>query len=133
MRRLGLMRVLERVVHDDVDVLHPVSRLQIWAAKQNPQKDLEWVVKKEKGNVSCAVFADGEELVKVEASYRSKISQDEVRFRAAEEANRKVRAQNVTIDGTVQTEDRGRDVSEEVPEVDEDTSEAEVLSALDMW
>ena len=102
LRTLGIMRILERVEHDDVDVLHPVSRLEIWAAKQKPErKELEFVVKKEKGQVSCAILVDGEELVKVETSYRSKISQDEVRFRAAEEANRKVNAQSLSVDDAI--------------------------------
>ncbi|RPD62688.1 P-loop containing nucleoside triphosphate hydrolase protein [Lentinus tigrinus ALCF2SS1-7] len=101
MRALGLMRILERVVHDDVDVLHPVSRLEIWAAKQVPQKKVDYVLTKEKGKVSCVVLLDQKALVKVTASYRSKVSEDEVRFTAAERANAKVNAQDVSLDEVI--------------------------------
>ena len=86
MERLGLMRVLERVVHDDVDPLHPVSRLEIWAAQHKPKKEVTYDIKKEKGKVSCRVLIDKKELLTVTRPYRSKVSEDEVRFTAAEEA-----------------------------------------------
>ena len=105
LRALGLMQVLERIVREDVDVLHPVSRLEIWAAKQKPRRELEWVVRKERGGVSCAVLVDGGGLVKAETKYRSRVSQDEVRFRAAEMANAKVSAQSVSIDDAHSQED----------------------------
>lgn len=99
MRSLGLLGVLERVVLEDVDVLHPVSRLEIWAAQQRPEKKkVEYKLEKKKGRVSCAVVIDGEQVVKVDASYRTKVSEDEVRFTAAERANAMVRAQGVNVD-----------------------------------
>ncbi|RDX50374.1 P-loop containing nucleoside triphosphate hydrolase protein [Lentinus brumalis] len=125
MRALGLMRILERVVHDDVDVLHPVSRLEIWAAKQQPQKEIEYVLTKAKGKVSCVVLVDEKELVKVTASYRSKVSEDEVRFTAAERANAKVNANDVSVDdisSDMEDEDAPEDdiaEEEETPEDDE--------------
>ncbi|TBU27162.1 P-loop containing nucleoside triphosphate hydrolase protein [Dichomitus squalens] len=101
METLGLMRVLERVVHDDVDALHPVSRLEIWAAQHKPRKEVEYKLTKEKGDVTCAVYIDEKELLQVTAPYRSKVSEDEVRFKAAEKALAQVRAENMDIDKDV--------------------------------
>ncbi|KAH9914351.1 uncharacterized protein B0H18DRAFT_1087835 [Fomitopsis serialis] len=48
---LGIMDVLERiVVRDEMDVLHPVSRLKIWAAQQKPQQTVELAVEPTEGN-----------------------------------------------------------------------------------
>ncbi|KAH9851493.1 P-loop containing nucleoside triphosphate hydrolase protein [Lenzites betulinus] len=98
MRSLGLMQILERVVVEDVDVLHPVSRLAIWAAKQDPQKKIEYKREKVKGKVKCTVFMDEEELLSVTATYRSRVSEDEVRFTAAEQAIRKLEVLGVDMD-----------------------------------
>ncbi|KAI0771225.1 P-loop containing nucleoside triphosphate hydrolase protein [Trametes elegans] len=98
MRSLGLMQIIERVVVDDVDVLHPVSRLAIWAAQQEPQKMVEYKFVKEKGQVKCTVVMDKEELLSVSASYRSRVSEDEVRFTAAERAIRMLRVIDVDVD-----------------------------------
>ena len=119
MRALGLMGILERVVHDDVDVLHPVSRLEIWAAKQVPQKKVDYVLEKAHGKVSCVVLVDGTELVKVTASYRSKVSEDEVRFTAAERANAKVNA----TDGSVDDIDADAEIGATEDEEDEEDAE----------
>ena len=98
MQTLGLMRVLERVVHDDVDALHPVSRLEIWAAQHKPKKEVEYKLTKEQGNVTCTVCIDEKELLQVTAPYRSKVSEDEVRFKAAEKALAQVRAETMEVD-----------------------------------
>ncbi|KAH9933177.1 P-loop containing nucleoside triphosphate hydrolase protein [Epithele typhae] len=105
-----------RVVHEDVDSLHPVSRLGIWAAKQKPRKKVEYVLEKVRGKVSCSVKVDGEEVIREETSYRSKISQDEVRFRAAERANAVVNAQDITVDDAFLSDDD--DDTFVVPEMD---------------
>jgi endoribonuclease Dicer len=88
LRHLGYMDIMERIVRDDVDVLHPVSRLAIWAA----QHELKWEIKTEKadGNVSCAVLIEEEEVIRETAKYRGKVSLNEVRFAAAEGAVRKM-------------------------------------------
>lgn len=112
MERLGLMRVLERVVHDDVDALHPVSRLEIWAAKHKPKKEVTYEIEKEKGMVRCKVLIDEKELLTVTRTYRSKVSEDEVRFTAAEEANKMVLAGDINF-GKVK-EDQSDDEEDEV-------------------
>ncbi|KAH9936593.1 P-loop containing nucleoside triphosphate hydrolase protein [Fomitopsis serialis] len=92
LRTLGIMDVLERIItRNEMDVLHPISRLSIWAAQQDPQQKVKLAVEKTKGNVSCAVILDGEELLKVTEVYRSRASQEEVRFAAAEQAIKKLR------------------------------------------
>lgn len=88
LRKLGIMAVMERIVADDVDVLHPVSRLAIWAAKNQR----EWAIKSERleGDISCYVLIDDVEEFRATEPFRGKASQNEVRFAAAEGAIRKL-------------------------------------------
>ncbi|KAL1692718.1 hypothetical protein GGG16DRAFT_123829 [Schizophyllum commune] len=85
-RTLGIMRVLERVVDEDLDVLHPLSRLSVWA--QQSHKELELISEKEKGKAVCRVLVDGEEIARDEDAYHGKVSLNEVKFTAAEKAVR---------------------------------------------
>ena len=85
LRRLGHWEVLERIVACDMDVLHPVSRLYLWASRRHehikcgkPEKDGK--------TVSCSVFWDDFEVAKVEDEWRGRISQENARFAAAEKA-----------------------------------------------
>ncbi|KAI0324399.1 P-loop containing nucleoside triphosphate hydrolase protein [Cubamyces sp. BRFM 1775] len=98
MRSLGLMQIVERVVVEDVDVLHPVSRLEIWAAQQDPQRHVEYKIAKEKGQIKCVVLIDEEKLLEVSASYRSRVSEDEVRFTAAERAMKKLKVEDISVE-----------------------------------
>ncbi|OSD07473.1 P-loop containing nucleoside triphosphate hydrolase protein [Trametes coccinea BRFM310] len=118
MRSLGLMQIIERVVMDDVDVLHPVSRLAIWAGQQDPQRKVEYKIAKENGQVKCAVLIDEEQLLEVSASYRSRVSEDEVRFTAAERAMQQLSVTDVDMENTNPTaEDADGDVGwGDVPE-----------------
>ncbi len=120
MDRLGLMRVLERVVHDDVDVLHPVSRLEIWAAKHKPKKKVTYEIEKEKGKVSCRVLIDAKELLTVTRPYRSKVSEDEVRFTAAEETNRIVLSGDFDVDKVEEIQWDDEDEEDEVEAILDD-------------
>ncbi|KAI0087899.1 P-loop containing nucleoside triphosphate hydrolase protein [Irpex rosettiformis] len=88
LRVLGFMNIMERIVRDEVDVLHPVSRLGIWAAKNKHT----WEIKTEKahGNISCVVLIDNEEEFRATEKFRGKMSLNEVRFAAAEGAVRKL-------------------------------------------
>lgn len=86
LRKLGVMSIMERIVECDVDVLHPVSRLAIWAAQQDPQVKVTYVKEKSDGNISCAVLIDDEEVVKVTEVYRSRATESEIRLGAAEQA-----------------------------------------------
>jgi hypothetical protein len=94
---LGILPVLERIVKDEVDVQHPVSRLGIWASKR--QKKVVYVFDKTGGKVICSVALhdkddegnwteDGVVICRVAALYRSKRTEMEVRFTAAERAMR---------------------------------------------
>ncbi|KAL0577504.1 Dicer-like protein 2 [Marasmius crinis-equi] len=88
MRKLGLMQVLERIVNEGVDTLHPVSRLSMWAAKN--QKKAKYQYLRESGNIICNVLLD-DELVEGATErdvYHGKPSQEEVRLAAAEAAIR---------------------------------------------
>lgn len=87
LRTLGFMGIMERIVHDDVDVLHPVSRLAIWADKYDSTCEIK--VEKAHGDVSCVVLVNGEEESRAVKKYRGKMSLNEVRFAAAEGAVRK--------------------------------------------
>ncbi|KAF8814056.1 P-loop containing nucleoside triphosphate hydrolase protein [Phlegmacium glaucopus] len=81
---LGIMPILERVVSEDVDVLHPVSRLSLWAQKND--KTLEYIYIREGGKIACAIMVDEKEEVRVADLWRGKVSQEEVKYAAAEKA-----------------------------------------------
>ncbi|KAJ6513203.1 hypothetical protein C8R45DRAFT_891160 [Mycena sanguinolenta] len=90
LRKMGHLDVLERVVRDDVQVLHPVSQLSIWAGKHG--KKLEWMYTETenlgKKQISCVVVLDGEvvEESRVTDEYRGKLTKEEVRLAATEAA-----------------------------------------------
>lgn len=84
LRKTGIIQILERIVRDDVDILHPVSRLSDWASKND--KEIEYKFEKSKGNVSCIILVNGKEEIRETAVYRGTASQDEVKFAAAEKA-----------------------------------------------
>ncbi|EIN12944.1 P-loop containing nucleoside triphosphate hydrolase protein [Punctularia strigosozonata HHB-11173 SS5] len=89
LRRYRILPTLERIVDCDVDVQHPVSRLSIWAAKE--KKKVKYDFDKADGRISCAIYIDEQEEVRVTEPYRGRISQAEVKFMAAEQAIRKFR------------------------------------------
>ena len=43
------MQIMEHIVQDNVDVLHPISRMSLWSQKLG--KNLEYKIEKEKGEV----------------------------------------------------------------------------------
>jgi uncharacterized protein YqfB (UPF0267 family) len=77
-------------VQDDVDILHPVSRLSIWVSRQ--AKEIEYKFEKDKaaGTITCSILLDGEEEFQVTDIYRGLASQNEVKFAAAEKAIREL-------------------------------------------
>ncbi|KAA1474785.1 P-loop containing nucleoside triphosphate hydrolase protein [Dentipellis sp. KUC8613] len=89
LEKLGIMRTLEYIVKSDMDVQHPVSRLGLWAAKQDDAKVI-YDIKREGDMVSCTVFLnrfeEKEELVSIEDEWRGRSSQEHVRFAAADKA-----------------------------------------------
>jgi dsRNA-specific ribonuclease len=67
--RLGMFKVLRRLVSDRVDVTHPVKKLGETVAADG-QGTLQYLQDVEQGEYSCAVLVNGEELLKVRASGR---------------------------------------------------------------
>ena len=84
LRTLGIQEYLERIVRDGVDVLHPVSRLGIWASRQ--QQEVEYKYSEEKGKVICTVTIGNREPVVAETEKRGHASKEEARFAVAEKA-----------------------------------------------
>lgn len=82
--KLGVLRHLDRIVRDDVDVLHPVSKLSIWASRL--QLPIEYKYTEEKGLVICTISVEGREAVSASAEKRGHASQEDARFAAAEKA-----------------------------------------------
>jgi hypothetical protein len=37
LHKLGILPILERIVKDDVDILHPISRLSVWASRNSKE------------------------------------------------------------------------------------------------
>lgn len=106
LRTLGVMDVLERIIlRDEMDVLHPISRLTIWVAKQVPQQSVKLEVDKLKGNVSCTVLIDDEPIATVEEVYRSRASQEQVRFAAAEQAIKRLHVLEAEDEDVLNEED----------------------------
>ena len=85
LRRLGHWEVLERIVSRDTDVLNPISRLYLWASKHHEKVKCSYS-KRDGKMVSCSVLWDDYQVAKVEDEWRGRISQEGVRFAAAEEA-----------------------------------------------
>ncbi len=92
MRVIGVLLLLERIIKDDIDVLHPVSRLSVWASKQGQK--VKYTFPEEKKNVSCVIeLHQGEgggirvlEEARVMDRNRGKVTKLEVKFAAAEHA-----------------------------------------------
>jgi endoribonuclease Dicer len=95
LQNLGIMPILERVVSDDVDVSHPVSRLSEWASKND--KTIEYVYEREGGRVHCVIMVDEKEEVRVADLWKGKKSQEEVKFAAAEQAIHAFRLRDVNV------------------------------------
>jgi len=85
LRRLGHWDILERIVEHDMDVQHPLSRLNLWASKNHENVKCKTPERNGK-RVSCSVFWGDYEVVKVEDEWRGRISRNSVRFLAAERA-----------------------------------------------
>lgn len=107
LRTFGILPVLERIVAEEVDVLHPVSRLAHWASKSKPQKIVKYhfevaekritctIGMKDKPDRDCSEKADKmsadldkelETVAVAETEYRGHGSKEEVKFEAAERA-----------------------------------------------
>ncbi|KIJ59660.1 hypothetical protein HYDPIDRAFT_118283 [Hydnomerulius pinastri MD-312] len=84
LKKLGISTCLERLVRDDVDVLHPVSRLSVWASRN--QAKIQYDYTEERGRVICTINVEGREPVSAETEKRGHASQEEARFTAAEKA-----------------------------------------------
>jgi endoribonuclease Dicer len=82
--KLGVLSHLDRIIRDNVDVLHPVSRLSVWASRQ--QKPITYEYTEEKGRVICTISVEGREAVNASAQKKGHASQEEARFAAAEKA-----------------------------------------------
>lgn len=84
LRTLGVLSHLDRIIRDDVDVLHPITRLAVWAARQH--KEIKYENTAEKGLKVCTITVEGREPVSASAEKRGFASQEEARFAAAEKA-----------------------------------------------
>jgi dsRNA-specific ribonuclease len=98
MRELGIMQVLERMVEDDVDVLHPLSRVSLWTQKTG--REVEFRTERKDRNAVCRVFIGGTELEGARVSIsgsRGKVSEAEIKLKAAEAAIRELKLRDVGV------------------------------------
>lgn len=97
LRNLGIMQVLEHLVQDDVDVMHPISRLTFWMQKTGQKLDFK--LEQKEREVVCRVFVGDEELecARATAVFRGKVSQEEVKFSAAEAAIKELKLRDVGV------------------------------------
>ena len=116
LEKLNVLPVLERIVREEVDVLHPVSRLAQWASKAKPQKLVKYRFEIAEKRIKCtigmkdkpekfnaekaeATSADLdkelETIAVAEAEYRGHGSNEEVKFEAAERAIQKLEIREI--------------------------------------
>ncbi|KAF4598646.1 Dicer-like protein 2 [Pleurotus pulmonarius] len=82
LRKLGYLDILERVVDDEVDVLHPVSRVSLWAS--NAGKKVTYRPEKVRGEVKCTIVLDEEDTISMSTVDNGHASAEEVKFMVAE-------------------------------------------------
>jgi dsRNA-specific ribonuclease len=102
-RTLGILPILERIVEDNVDILHPVSRLSVWAAKKATEIDYKF--EKREGTITCLILLDGKEEYRVTDAYRGHASQNDVKFAAAEKAIKALHLREQDEDVQIQDEE----------------------------
>ncbi|THH09756.1 hypothetical protein EW145_g1776 [Phellinidium pouzarii] len=85
LERVGLLRVLERLMREDVDVTHPVTRVMEWAGKHQLVEDLRYQMKRDRNRITCVLILGEEIIASVTKRYNGKASEDDVRFQASEE------------------------------------------------
>ena len=89
LRKLGILDIIERIVLEDVDILHPVSHLGVWAAKQG--KEIEYEYAKVADQITCIIKLNGEEELRFSDVYRGLASQRDAKFVVAEMVIRKLK------------------------------------------
>jgi endoribonuclease Dicer len=127
--KLGILPILDRIIAENVDVQHPVSRLGLWASRNH--KKVEYQYEKSEGNVTCVVIlhhftdktmkeAEGEPsiILRVKTPDKGLRAEAEARFHAANEAVLKLEVQTIE---QMMEEDLllELDMDEDVPEEDE--------------
>ena len=108
LRKLGILDIIERIVLEDVDILHPVSCLGVWAAKQG--KEIEYEYEKVADQITCIIKLNGEEELRFSDVYRGLASQHDAKFAAAEMVIRKLklREQDEQSNEVADDEDEGQ-------------------------
>lgn len=115
-KNLGILPTLERIVKDNVDVWHPVSRISQWASKH--EKELRWKFEQERGVIKCNALVDGEVEAFAIDMYRGASSREEVKLIAAEEASRSLRLRglhmNQEVTGKARAKGKGKGKGKDV-------------------
>ncbi|KZP10713.1 P-loop containing nucleoside triphosphate hydrolase protein [Athelia psychrophila] len=90
LRTLGIWPILEHIVRDNVDVVHPVSRIYKWAQQSGKEDKIKFKFERDKpaNTISCALLIDEVEEFRVEMDYHGQASQNDAKFAVAEKAIR---------------------------------------------
>lgn len=83
LERLGILPVLRRVIDENVDVRHPLSRVSHWASKY--YKTVDYKFTHQDGNITCILTIDEEVITSSTERYTGKSSEESIKFRVAEE------------------------------------------------
>lgn len=88
LRTLGILPTLERIVKDNVDIFHPVSRIHTWAKSKSKaiEVEFEFVRDKPTNTITCLLLLNGVEEFQVTDTYRGVASKNDVKFAVAEMA-----------------------------------------------
>ena len=94
LRAMGIWPILERIVQDDVDVFHPVSRIHQWAQTKFPtwmqqtggERLVQFSFERDKSanTITCTLLVKEEEPFHLTINYHGHASQDDVKFAVAE-------------------------------------------------
>ena len=82
--RLGILSILHRIIRDEIDTRHPISRLQQWSTKFRDRK-VDFDSSVDNRTVTVKLLVNGKEYHTVTEHHKGKHSQEEAKFRAAEE------------------------------------------------
>ena len=96
LEKIGFMRVLRRLIEEDMELLHPVSRVTEWASKHHVADELEVKVEKIGERVVCSIALHGETIHSDSEHWKGKECEEAVKLRVAEKAIMILEARNNT-------------------------------------
>lgn len=86
LEKIGFMRVLERLISEDIELLHPISRVMEWAGKHHVADELEMKMEKTGDRAIFSITLHGDIIHSQSERFEGKESEEALKLRVAEEA-----------------------------------------------